>query len=839
MRNFYILLYILLLVFPSTAFSQIRTSLNDEQFYKGLKVAETKRQIRTINIPSLNVDNLLAEDLNDSGPPRFGKAIATNFQIEDGTWEEVAGGRVWSLSINSPNALSLNLQVEDLELSRGVEVYFISKNKRVIIGPITSENFQQSTLSTDIIPGDEILIQLYEPDYTEKSSKLRISKVVYGYKSIPGYIGFGDSAPCHIDVNCSEGENWQDQSNSVALLILDGERFCSGSILNNACQDLTPNLLTAFHCVDIGPGADFQNGIISQAEQDNLANWVFRFQYKSPTCDGDDPTIFYSFSGATFRAAWVNTDFALMELNNRPTPNTGIQYAGWSRSANAPTSTVGIHHPRGDVMKISIDEDPAVSVAWAGGQPNTHWRSVFEHGTVEHGSSGSPLFDQNRRVVGQLHGDQNNQCASIDNNQCFCNQRIGEYGRFDISWIGGGTPATQLSVWLTNDPNVTETNTISIPTVGGPSLVCNGSAQFNLQNPLPGIPVTWNVYPTNLFIDSTSGTGTTANLQTVTGTGGNAVINFTYSTPFCQNQTFQRFFDIGIPPVPPITPPGPYTVEPNTTIQVVVPDIADIDWGFSGNSNHYNYSLSQGNLQCNFTPTALGNFQIKARANYGCGFSDYSVVDVICEYNRPDLTIQNLNVSTSFNSITFNYDLVNLGNVTANSPLVNYYWSNNTTYEPGTDPLIGGSTTANIPPSGSVSVSKTFRVSSSQNYVLVYADPYDDILESNENNNLFWHFGIVPEFTGPSAETFSAYPVPFADELTVNFILSDTENNEAEINDVTQKEIYLVDYKTATIVFQKKTQNKSLTIDARKIPAGQYVLLVRGEITESMLVIKK
>jgi hypothetical protein len=130
-----------------------------------------------------------------------------------------------------------------------------------------------------------------------------------------------------------------------------------------------------------------------------------------------------------------------------------MYYAGWDRNATPAQNATAIHHPRGDAMKISYDAHSAVAVSWPNIAGLTHWRVTFDQGIVQHGSSGSPLFNQARRIVGQLHGNQNNQCSSTDNT-CHCNQiPIGEYGRFDMSWTGGGTNATRLSNWL--DPNNT------------------------------------------------------------------------------------------------------------------------------------------------------------------------------------------------------------------------------------------------------------------------------------------------------------------------------------------------------------------------------------------------
>src|SRR5690606_879424 len=91
---------------------------------------------------------------------------------------------------------------------------------------------------------------------------------------------------------------------------------------------------------------------------------------------------------------------------------------------NFPTSQVGIHHPSGDVKKICFDNNAPTQVTYGNA---SCWRVVnWESGTTEPGSSGSPLFDQNQRIVGQLYGGTAS-CSSITHDN---------YGRFDVSWEG-------------------------------------------------------------------------------------------------------------------------------------------------------------------------------------------------------------------------------------------------------------------------------------------------------------------------------------------------------------------------------------------------------------------
>lgn len=374
-------------------------------------------------------------------------------------------------------------------------------------------------------------------------------KVIHAYKNVfntdfPGVTpGFGASAPCHNNINCEVGHNWQDVSNSVAMVLLaNNTRHCSGVLLNNSCQNLTPYFLTAFHCVDVGPGADLGNGNLTPNEIDAAEDWVFRFQYKSPACNGSDAVLFYSFSGSQFRAAFQDTDFALFELNSRPNASTGITYSGWTSTTTPASSSVGIHHPNGDVMKISIDENPATSVGWF--QPNTHWRVNFNDGVVQHGSSGSPLFNQDRLVVGQLHGNQNYSTLIP-----YCDQPIGEYGRFDVSWVGDSTNATRLSNWL--DPlgvGGGTITTITIPSITGPDRICATNTNFTLQNVPAGQTVSWAVTPTHLFPSTgRSGTGTTAALRAASSSSsGLATLTYTIDTD-CGEYQVQKQLWVGVP----------------------------------------------------------------------------------------------------------------------------------------------------------------------------------------------------------------------------------------------------------------------------------------------------
>lgn len=409
--------------------------------------------VHVIQMPEIDIDSIIQNDTtNNNLMFRFGYAIDVDFGMDNsGTWDTLPNGdKIWRLKISSDGAYSINLIYDDFWMPEDAQFFVYSEDKIMILGAFTSlNNKDHNKFSTDLVKGDVINLEYYEPVYTS-GGRINVDKVIHGYiDTFSHSSGLGQSGDCNIDVNCPLGDNWCVEKRAVSMILIDdNQALCSGSLINNVRQDLTPYYLTANHCLT--------------GDEDT---WFFRFKYWSPTCDqGDPPLHWVSISGSTIKANHADTDFALLELSVPPPSGFGVLYAGWDRTSTPATSATAIHHPMGDVMKISIDNNTIINIpeelCWDPPicdditPPNTHWRATFDEGIVQHGSSGSPLFNQNHKVVGQLHGYHDNDCA-IGDNYCFCNVQlpsIGEYGRFDVSWNLG------LSTYL--DPDNTGATSI-------------------------------------------------------------------------------------------------------------------------------------------------------------------------------------------------------------------------------------------------------------------------------------------------------------------------------------------------------------------------------------------
>jgi lysyl endopeptidase len=96
-------------------------------------------------------------------------------------------------------------------------------------------------------------------------------------------------------------------------------------------------------------------------------------------------------------------------------------------------------------MKICRDDDSPSKEANAGAQT---WEILggsgqgWELGVTEPGSSGSPLFDDQGRIIGQLYGGAA-ACSGTNDNNAF-----DYYGRLGVAWDTGSSATTRLEDWL-------------------------------------------------------------------------------------------------------------------------------------------------------------------------------------------------------------------------------------------------------------------------------------------------------------------------------------------------------------------------------------------------------
>ena len=425
------LLFLSLNLFVFIGFAQISNG--------GQPISNANKNLQTIIptkvLPFQDASSYIKEDVERDKYKdyiwRFGINVPVDIDVkQSAVTDNVEGGTLYRYRIYSEGAISINFRFSEYKLPKGASLFIYNDDKTEVLGSFTSANNKETgVLGVTLLFADAITLEYFEPNNAEFEADLKIDQVTHGYRSAYMYNpekGFGSSGDCNNDVVCPVSAGWDDQINSVAMLVTGSSGFCSGAIINNSAFDGTPYLLTANHCYS------------------DPTDWIFWFNWHKTTCETNSSDGTASshddVSGATLVARNADSDFCLVQLSSAPPTSYNVFYAGWDKRDIPSTSSCGIHHPSGDVKKISFDNDPSSSSDYLGsGLADSHWQiSAWDDGTTEGGSSGSPLFNQNHKIIGQLHGGYAS-CTNIAEDV---------YGKLAMSWEQGITPQTRLRDWL-------------------------------------------------------------------------------------------------------------------------------------------------------------------------------------------------------------------------------------------------------------------------------------------------------------------------------------------------------------------------------------------------------
>jgi hypothetical protein len=440
-----------------------------------------------------DMQKIVAEDSeNDADmsatPLRFAYPVQVKYSPEtSGSWQTLPNGdKLWTLDIIVPGALSTHALYDKFWIPEGGKFFVYSRETGQSIGAITSEFLEGSAdapekFATALVYGENVTFEYYQPSWVKESAVISISRIDYGYRYVtnpyqiePG--DYGDSCPNQVNVNCSEGNNWQNEKGAVARILIisiEGAFWGSGALINNVNNDRTPYFLTANHNLK-----EFD-----AVSNPNVSQWIFYWNYESSGCTNGQ-TYEKQTVGATVIANDSPTDFALLRLTQSPmdiVPIIKPYFLGWDRSGSSGTGGVGIHHPRGDIKKIATYTMTPVDATCVGsGYSNANfWKVSWVQtangfGVQQPGSSGSPLINSSRRITGQLLG--RGDCTEY---QCV-NQslQVVNYGKFSVSWTNSSNIYRQLKNWLATSTNNPVTlnglddctpNAPSITTITGPS----------------------------------------------------------------------------------------------------------------------------------------------------------------------------------------------------------------------------------------------------------------------------------------------------------------------------------------------------------------------------------
>ena len=400
--------------------------------------------------PEEKISQALEEEYhNNSNLKAWVYAVGIETSIEPlraGQWDTIPGqGYVWRIGIQAKNALSLNLFIENYRMLPGMALYVYNKSKANMLGAFdTRNNANGGVLPVQSLPGDVIIVEWNIPQQTHSRNDFIITSVGYGFRDITAENRIVPlaAADCNVDINCRTGNHWQREKRSVVRLETISRtgntirtQYCTGVLINQAvdASRKKPYILTANHCI---------------STKELAQSTTFIFGYEKEYCQGSNPFVPSGITGSSLVATKRELDFALLELSEHIDDVHRPFYAGWSTSKEAPHGVIGIHHPQGDVKKISTDNDLLVTGTFTDEQTDlycdkdAHWIIMrWDEGTTEGGSSGSPIFNKEHMVVGTLSGG-----------TATCSNPVKDYySKFSEQWNKFPVAGESLKPWLDPD----------------------------------------------------------------------------------------------------------------------------------------------------------------------------------------------------------------------------------------------------------------------------------------------------------------------------------------------------------------------------------------------------
>jgi len=370
----------------------------------------------TITLPKLGNERLILEGNTKKGRKKaLQVSIHRDIEIsQGGKWQLIKqqdDKYFWRMAVQSSDAsfIRAHLLIDEGEK---VEIFIYDKEGNSV------EQVERHIINYDdgfwspVVQGDMIIIEIVKIQDSNKPL-VKIDKISHGYRDIiTGRLSdinlinakiFKEDS-CYKDVNCYK--DWDVSKTGVARIYFEKQRsgyLCTGSLLNDQNQSGRAWFLTANHCIS--------DNIVART-------LIAYFHYRTDSCNGRVPSLnsLEKTIGSRFIIGSELSDFTLLELSESPPSN--VAYLGWSTyDIYSGANVYGIHHPDGSYQRISFGNGYYSS--------SNYWNVKWFLGSTEGGSSGSPLFDTNKRIVGQLEGG-NASCEYMEGED--------KYGKFSVSW---------------------------------------------------------------------------------------------------------------------------------------------------------------------------------------------------------------------------------------------------------------------------------------------------------------------------------------------------------------------------------------------------------------------
>lgn len=359
--------------------------------------------------------------------------------------------KVWRVGIRSSKAYSINILFSKFNIPEGAKLFIYNSDQTEVLGSFTHKNNSDiNMLPTQPIEGDEVIVEYQEANNSTPyfRGEVEIGEVNHDFLGILRATEPRDpNQSCHPNIVCHPEDI--EPGSGVVAIIINGSTYCTASLINNVENNGTPYLITATHCLN----RDYNPSFLANRRYDMVAgNIVAFFGYQSPNCDKEiRGTVQMTMASLDSMYISEKHDISLLRFKEMPPVEYQPYYLGWNATnSNNQTPYHGIHHPNGGNKKVAIEEDPLAIGSFGtfppyNMEPNAHWAvRSWDDGATEGGSSGSPLLDNNKRIVGTLTGGES-----------YCSAPKGPdlYASFNKVWNYYNEDITPISLQSILDPS--------------------------------------------------------------------------------------------------------------------------------------------------------------------------------------------------------------------------------------------------------------------------------------------------------------------------------------------------------------------------------------------------
>ena len=373
----------------------------------------------------------------------FARTVAAGDQriaLADLRWQTVDGGlQAARLTITSSTAAALRIAIRLNGAPADLRIRFMGSSAAAEpFGPYTVDDVNRhEEFWSPVLEGETAIVELALPASSAIQGALEmvtLSHLVAAGADLLSDVtlkalAIGGSGSCESDVACASSDIQTRAQSAVsatarfAITISGATYVCTGTLLNDGVDSNVPYFYTANHCLDNTSAPGDTKGLSATAAATINTYWFFQ----AATCGSRvQPAYVLLAGGAALLGRSVDYDWALLRL--RSPPPAGATFAGWNASGplTSGSAIIGIHHPAGDLKKLSLGNTTGYQNYNDGSFIQVRWTS----GVTEPGSSGSGLFTLNSgtntyELRGGLFGG---------SSSCSSPQSTDIYSRLDVAY---------------------------------------------------------------------------------------------------------------------------------------------------------------------------------------------------------------------------------------------------------------------------------------------------------------------------------------------------------------------------------------------------------------------